>query len=274
MHVQGLSSGSMHAVVVKWGTAVLLLTFCPWKRLHTFKPACTIELAWMLMSHCFNANNWYFKPQQQAAYWCIFSGPEEQLCRRLKPPIYPPGILIIWLDSEAKELHCLTPFKQRHCTERVWLCYSLQCQSNKRICVLLPVCVCCILRALSVQCCFWCYYMDVWLSVCGIVHLHPSSVRLRFPKQGVFSGGDNNATSHWNAAGQTQPKRDPVFQQFCQQRSLWSQTAAGKKKLLKRVCVCMLRFGSFHSWMDNRALGLSLKNVHNSWYSHQNMWWL
>lgn len=110
-------------------------------------------------------------------------------CRRLKPPIQSLGILIIWLDSDAKELHCWTPFKQRHCTQR--LCCHLQCWSNNCVCLYSSVCLCCVLVALckSLQdCC-----PHVWASVCvyGFVCLCVF-LRLRFPKQGVFSAANNN----------------------------------------------------------------------------------
>lgn len=57
----------------------------------------------------------------------------------------------------------------------------------------------CVLACLSVQCFGGIvenYYTDVCVCVCGIVCLHPSSMRLHFPKQGVFSAGDNNVPSH------------------------------------------------------------------------------
>ncbi len=61
------------------------------------------------------------------------------------------------------------------------------------VCVL--VCLCSVLVALCVS-------ITIWTCVClfecvrGIVCLHPSSIRLHFPKQGVFSAADNNVPSH------------------------------------------------------------------------------
>lgn len=127
----------------------------------------TTELAWKLTNYCFHVDKWYSRPQLQAAYWCVFSGPEEQLCRRLKPPIHPPGILIIWLYWDAKELHCLTPFKQRYCTKRVWLSCSLQCQRNKSVCVVWVcalVCLCCV-------CCHRARVFRVIIWICLFVHV-------------------------------------------------------------------------------------------------------
>lgn len=92
---------------------------------------------------------------------------------------------------------------------------------NNRVVVVVCVCVCvwmwCVHSCLFVCAVFWwhCAWAvlcgHVCVCLCGIVCLYPSSMRLRFPKQGVFSAVDNNVPSHWNAAGQMQPKLDPFL---------------------------------------------------------------
>lgn len=49
--------------------------------------------------------------------------------------LFIPGTLIIWLDGDAKELHCLTAFKQHYCTEWIWLCFSLHWERHKYKCM-------------------------------------------------------------------------------------------------------------------------------------------
>lgn len=80
-------------------------------------------------------------------------------------------------------------------------CATLCCVFAVR--TLLPVCLCVVVAL--------CARIIICSIVRGIVRLHPSSMRLHFPKQGFFlslSAGGNKAPSHWCAAG---PKLDPVF---------------------------------------------------------------
>lgn len=204
------------------------------------------------MSRRPHANDWYFGPQQRAAHWCILSGPEERVCRRLKPPIQAPGTLIIWLDSDAKEPHCLTPFKQHHCTEPVWLCHCLQCTSNKCVCVLVCLHVLCF-GGIVCDCSVLLYgRVSVCECVCGALCVSiPAACVCISQSRGFsfFSAVDNNVPSHWNAGRQMWPERDPVFLALLPVKS----KTHGHKLLWGggKSCLWILVFETFHNYFHN-----------------------
>ena len=92
------------------------------------------------------------------------------MCRRLEPSFQPPETLVIWLNSDAKELHCLTPLKPHYCTRRIPLCYSLQ---QRCLCVRSCLFVCALFIA-------FCVSIIVPTCVC----LRRDCMRLHFPKRG------------------------------------------------------------------------------------------
>lgn len=100
------------------------------------------------------------------------SGTEERVCRRLKLAIQPPGILIIWLDSDAKELFCLSHSNNTIVpsgSDCATLCNAVV--TTVCVCVFLSVCLRDVLVALLriiIQTC-------VCVCVCGIVRLHPAA---------------------------------------------------------------------------------------------------
>lgn len=127
------------------------------------------------------------------------------MCRRLKLAIQPPGILIIWLDSDAKELFCLSHSNNTIVpsgSDCATLCNA----------VVTTVCVC-VLVCLSARC-FGCivenYYTDVCVCVC-LWHCASasSSMRLHFLKQGVFSAGATMPPVIKIQRGECSPKVTP-----------------------------------------------------------------
>lgn len=107
---------------------------------------------------------------------------QKGVCRRPNPSIHPLSHSSSGSNSDAKELHCLTPFTHTIVLRRSD--YATLC--NNRVCVCTFSIVCAVFRWL----CVGSLYTRVFL--CGLVCLHPRSMHLQFPGQGAFSVGDNN----------------------------------------------------------------------------------